>query len=303
MSSTDNHHKILNKVYHDPAGYGSITSTFKEAFKLDKTLTLNTVKQWFKSNIETTKQVKGSNSFVAPYPHYEYQLDLMFFTDLKNQKFEQGMLCIDIFTKYAVVVPIKSKAEDDIAAGIIECIHKMGKKPEILYTDDEGALHKPSIQTYFKEQKITHYITRNHAWFAERFIRTFKLMLYKRIDHGKQEKPQWVDFVYPIMLTYNNKMVHSSIKMTPQEATKSSNAIDVKNNIELQASFTRKYPELEIGSTVKIFKKKTLGQKERVSRFLPAIFTINNITTQHGQKYYNLEGKNRLYLRVELLKV
>ena len=62
------------------------------------------------------------------------------------------MLCIDIFTKYAVVVPIKSKNEDDIAAGIIECMHKMSKKPEILYTDDEGPLHKPSIQTYFKEQ-------------------------------------------------------------------------------------------------------------------------------------------------------
>ncbi len=85
MSSNESHHKILNKVYHDPAGYGSITSTFKEAFNLDQTITLNTIKQWFKSNLETTKQVKGSNSFVAPYPHYEYQLDLMFFSDLKNK--------------------------------------------------------------------------------------------------------------------------------------------------------------------------------------------------------------------------
>jgi hypothetical protein len=32
----------------------------------------------------------------------------------------------------------------------------MGKKPEIIYTDDEGALHKPSIQTYFKETNIEH---------------------------------------------------------------------------------------------------------------------------------------------------
>ena len=57
------------------------------------------------------------------------------------------MLCIDVFTKYAVVVPFKSKKEDDIAAGILECMHKMGKKPEIIYTDDEGALHTQSIQT------------------------------------------------------------------------------------------------------------------------------------------------------------
>ena len=108
MSSTnESHDKIINKVYYDPVGHGSITSTFKEAFQPDKPITLNAVKQWFKSNLETTKQVKGSNSFVAPYPYYDYQLDLMFFSDLENQNFEQGMLCIDIFTKYAVVVPIK----------------------------------------------------------------------------------------------------------------------------------------------------------------------------------------------------
>ena len=86
-------------------------------------------------------------------------------------------------------------------------------------------------------------------------------MLYKRIDQGGAANPQWIDFVCQIMLSYNIKMVHSSIKMTPAEATKPSNAIDAKTNIELQARFTRKYPELEIGSSVKIYKKKTLGQK------------------------------------------
>ena len=121
-------------------------------------------------------------------------------------------------------------------------------------------------------------------------------MLYKRIGQGKQEKPQWVDFVYPIMLNYNNKMVRASIKMTPYEATKPSNAIDVNNTTELQASFIRKYPELEIESNVKIPKKKTLGQKARVSRFMPTIFTINNITEQHGQNYYNVEGKYIYYV-------
>ena len=57
------------------------------------------------------------------------------------------MLCMDIFTKYDVVVPVKRKIDDDIAAGILACMHKMGNTPEIIYTDDEGALHKPSIQT------------------------------------------------------------------------------------------------------------------------------------------------------------
>ena len=45
----------------------------------------------------------------SPRKNYEYQLGLMFFSDLEDQKFEQAMLRIDIFTKYAVAVPIKRK--------------------------------------------------------------------------------------------------------------------------------------------------------------------------------------------------
>ena len=107
-------------------------------------------------------------------------------------------------------------------------MNKMGKKPDIVYTDDEGTVHKPSLQTYVKEQQTFHYITQKKAWFAEISIITVEFMLYKRIDQGKQEQPQWIDFVYPITLPYNNNMVRSSIKMTPYEATKPSNAIDVK---------------------------------------------------------------------------
>ena len=57
------------------------------------------------------------------------------------------MFSIDISIKYAVVVPVKSNKEDDVAAGILECMHRMGKKPVITFTGDEGALHKPSLQT------------------------------------------------------------------------------------------------------------------------------------------------------------
>ena len=52
MRSIERHDKILNNVYYDPPGYVSITSTFKEAVKQENTITLNMVKQWFKSNLE-----------------------------------------------------------------------------------------------------------------------------------------------------------------------------------------------------------------------------------------------------------
>ena len=60
------------------------------------------------------------------------------------------------------------------------------------------------------------------------------------------------------MLTYNNQMFHSSIKMTPYEAAKPSNAIDVKHTMELQASLSSKYPGLQIGSNVKLYNNKNI---------------------------------------------
>ena len=56
-----------------------------------------------------------------------------FVNDLKEQKFKVGVLMIDVFDKFMHVVPIKSKQEGDVASGMIECLNKMGKKPDIIY--------------------------------------------------------------------------------------------------------------------------------------------------------------------------
>ena len=113
---------------------------------------MSDIDEFFKKNIRQKKQLKGYNSFVAPEANYEYQIDLMFFSDLENQKFKVGMACIDIFSKYAVVVAIKSKQEGDVAAGILECLNKMKNTPKIIYTDDEGALKTEAMQKYFNEK-------------------------------------------------------------------------------------------------------------------------------------------------------
>ena len=55
-------------------------------------------------------------------------MDLFFINDLDNQKFRVGMLMIDIFDKFMHVVAIKGKKEEDLASGMIECLHKNGEE-------------------------------------------------------------------------------------------------------------------------------------------------------------------------------
>ena len=245
--------EIISKIYFEPSGYGSIQNTLKAARKVDKTIKLDDVKAWFVANVEQKTKYSGQNSYVAQKPYEEYQVDLFYINDLKNQKEKVRMLMVDIFTKFMVVIPLGGKDTGDVASGLLEGFQKMGHKPEVVYADNETALGAASIQKYFKDNDILQISTRSQASVAERSIRTFKDMLYKRI--GDKENVQWTDYIYEILLTYNNKNVHSITKFTPSNARKASNALEVKSNMELKAKRGRLYPELKVGDCYFFSKK------------------------------------------------
>ena len=142
---------IISKIYFDRSGFSSKKVTLQDAKKVNKNINMNDVDEFFKKNVAEKKQLKGYNSFIAPYAYYEYQMDLFFINDIPNQKVRIGLLLIDIFSKYCVIIPIKTKGIGDVVSGILEGIQKMGnKKPDIIYSDDETALRNESVQELFK---------------------------------------------------------------------------------------------------------------------------------------------------------
>ena len=223
---SDGKQDIISKTYFDRAGFGSKANTLTDAKKKDPEIKMSDVEEFFRNNVEVKKKPRGFNSFVAPRNNHTYQLDLFFISseDIEaTQKFRAGLVLIDVLSKYAVVVPIKSKTPPDIIAGTMEGLQKMGKKPEIIYTDDERGIASADFKEYVDGEGIELYRTRGHPAFAERFIRTFKNKLFKRVENdekkGKQNI-QWIDYIFEIMLTYNNKDKHSSTGLTPNDAKK-----------------------------------------------------------------------------------
>ena len=158
---------------------------------------MSDINEFFRKNVDQKRKPVGSNSFVAPHSAYEYQMDLFFINDLEQQKFKVGMIMIDIFDKFVHVVALQGKKEEDLASGMIECIHKMGKKPKIIYTDDETALNTEAIQKFWKDENIEHH--RAHPNFSERAIRTFKYLLYRRVEADQKKGKnniQWTDYIF-----------------------------------------------------------------------------------------------------------
>ena len=297
--------KAIERAWTDKAGFGSIALTVKEAKKFEPSVTADDFKEWkAKQDVGQKAKMRGMNSFIADKPKEEYQMDLFFFADQDlERKFTIALLMVDIFTKWTQVVQIPSKLWPDVLEGIKKLIPIMGGKPKTIYSDDEGAFNSKEIQKYFNDEGIRHLVTRSHAPVAERQIRTFKNMIYKRLEAPINEGKQWFDLLDQVLVTYNHGREHASTKMTPHEARQNNNQQLVKFNLELTRQHSRKYPEISVGDTVKVYKKKDKLDKERVSNYLPKKYKVVGIETSFGQQFYRVEGMARVLMRSELLRI
>ena len=188
---------------------------YEKARKVDVGITLDMVSQWMKSQPnKQTRNYKNYNSYIAPYPKYEFQIDLMIMTSLlrnvKNEIKNQptfGLVCIDIFSKKCHIVPMESNDTDDVYDAVMECFKVLGQ-PLSVYSDDEGALNSEKLQVYFKGEGIEHIITKTYANQAERMIRTTKKIIADRLRANKDKT--WVDMLKPSLNRYNTQ-VHSDV--------------------------------------------------------------------------------------------
>ena len=63
---------------------------------------------------------------------------------------------IDVFSKFAAVIPVNEWKGEQVMEAIFKAFTLMGKQPEILYTDDEGALSNKWVAAEFERACIQH---------------------------------------------------------------------------------------------------------------------------------------------------
>lgn len=294
--------EIISKIYHDPAGYGSVKQTYLEARAKDPSITYADVQKWLSKAVDQKKQLKGYNSFIANEPKEEYQIDLFFLkrSDFPTEDYIGGVLAIDIFSRFITIIPIKSKTIPEILEAIKTIIKKMGK-PKVIYSDNEGAWSLGTeIDKYFKDESIKHIITLSHPAYSERAIRTIKSEIYKRVSIPSDKK--WSELIYPILLKYNYKSIHSGTGFTPIEAEKQHHHFHVKFNMERKRASTRKYPDIEVGDFVRVHKNKDKLDKEHISTWGDRKYKVDRITETFGQNYYFLDGYTQNGKVVSLLR-
>jgi hypothetical protein len=218
---------------------------------------------------------------------------------LKGSK-NYALVCVDVFSRYANVTPLSTKSSEETVSALDKMIQHMGV-PEIIYSDD--GFQSSLFQKLMDKHKIHYIATKTHAAFAERFIRTLKKMISDRVDFNGAD---WVGMLDKVVKQYNNE-VHSITKFKPVEAFKEKNTSEVKLNLLIQAKHARRYPDINIGDKVNIYKKadKYGKSKEWVSKWSPISYTVNEINHDRivGNYTYKLDGITKPLLRHELLLV
>ena len=100
-------------------------------------------------------------------------------------KFNKGfrfLLCIiDIFSKYAWVVPLKDKKGISIVNAFQKILKESDRKPNKIWVDKGSEFYNNSFKKWLKDNNIEMYSAHNEgkSVVAERFIKTLKTKIYK----------------------------------------------------------------------------------------------------------------------------
>ena len=102
----------------------------------------------------------------------------------KNNKGIKYLLCaIDLYSKYAFVIPLKDKKGISIVNGFNKIIKQSNRKPNKIWVDQGGKFYNNVFEKWMSDNDIIMYSSYNEgkSVVAERFIRTLQNKLYKHM--------------------------------------------------------------------------------------------------------------------------
>lgn len=302
MTDTDKDIIIKKVYYSDDIGFGSIASTYREAYKLHSGITLNDVKEWmYKQKHKQTKfKHSGENSYVANHPLQQIEIDLIDMTTKASDDdgYRYAVSGVDIFSKYGWAMPIKTKQPHDVLDGLKDIFKNIGI-PEMLYSDSEGSFNSKEFVKFIYSKNVKHIFTNSHAHFIEAFNKTIKRQIYERLQAKDEDIDKWSLELFNVVKKYN-KTPHRSTGLSPEEARKDKNRLTVFMNIALKAKHNRKYAPVTIGSMVRVLLKPSTFKKSWHDKWSASTYRVFGVQNQ-GRYYLVDDGKNKLYLRHEII--
>ena len=201
----------------------------------------------------------------------------------KKKKIKYLLCAIDLYSKYAFVVPLKDKKGISVTNGFNKTIKQSGRKPNKIWVDQGSEFYNHVFKRWLSRNNIIMYSTYNEgkSVVAERFIRTLKNKLYKHMT--ATGKNLYYDVLDDIVNEYNNTK-HNTIKMKPKDVGNNNKRVYIDEHKEKRSRF-------KVGDRVRISKFKNIFAKGYTPNWSREVFFVNKINDT-ARYTYNIKDLN-----------
>lgn len=210
-----------------------------------------------------------------------------------NKGYKFLLTIIDIFSKYAWAVPIKSKSGENVT-NAIKSVFQRGRIPQKLHVDRGKEFYNKQFRALLQEHSITLYSTFSNlkASVCERFNRTLKNKMWKEFSLRGTYK--WIDKLSDFISSYNNTK-HRTIKMKPKDVTSENEKYllrTVYGKLRVKPISMRK-GRFKIGDKVRISKVKHVFEKGYTPNWTTEIFTVNHVNNTNPVTYRLIDSQEQ----------
>ena len=307
----------LSNVYYNPkrpGSFGGAESLYRDVkdegrFKLSRKQISNWLmkQDTYTLHAPARRHLKRNRVIVGGIDE-EWQLYLADVQSLMqyNDGYRYLLVCIDVFSKYAWIVPVKSKTGPALVEAF-KVILTSGRKPEKIMTDQGTEFFNRHFQNLLKSENIQLFNTFNEtkASVVEIVIRTFKSKMWRYFTARKTLR--YVDMLPDLVYSYNFSL-HRSIKMKPALVNKENEdkvwhtLYDNTNSIMEPIKY-----KFKVGDQVRISKIKRKFEKGYLPNFSKEIFTVSKTVPRNPAVYtlkdYDGEELKGTFYDKELQKV
>ena len=291
----DRGEQYFEKQYYSPkslGSFGGLKRLYSVIKKENPNITIKEVQEWLENQevYSLFKQVKKRFPrlpILVNKIDEQWQIDLMDMTWLtkENDGFRYLFNIIDCFSRFAWVIPIKTKKSDEIVEKI-ESVFKSGRVPDKLQSDQGREFKNTHFMRLMEKYRVKFFTSTDDVIkcaIVERFNRTLRSRIYRYMTYKSSKR--YIDVIDDIVDSYN-KSFHRTIGMAPSEV-KYENMSSVLVNIRKSHPQVRVgYSPFKVGSKVRISRAKGTFEKGSTSNFTQEIFTVRKVKkTPQGYVY------------------
>lgn len=295
--------KQLNNIYYeagDPGSFGGVNALYKRAQELGIPVDRKFVTEYLSYQLPYSLHKPARLNFVRNHTYVghidqQWQADLADMQKLAsdNDGYRYILTVIDVLSRYAWAVPVKSKSSKDM----IIAFNKLARlarprAPQKLQTDKGLEFFNREVSAWLRERDIMHFASNSDkkAAIVERFNRTLKHRLWRYFT--AHDTTRYVNVLQDVVYAYNHS-VHRTLKMRPADVTTEKDALRAWMNLYYpdanKSPVGAKHPT---GQRVRIARWKGNFEKGYIPNWSREHFYVTK-QVDHPQRVYKLEAKDR----------